>query len=228
MMDETATQQERETVDETQVDGTLAAENELPGGMFPDSPAPDRVVPAPQAHRGRITGVAIENPKDGGGTPFLKISCKSLETAADDALAVFLPVEYVNNVLVDPATLSKEETVTPNGNKAPSPYAKYGQTVRNSGKTAKDGTHIPGDGTLETLIRFATEQGHSVALATPRTFEQVANYLNSLCTGTEVVALMRAKGGDGEFADRLRTIRFVDFTYADGEKSLKDYRKLWK
>lgn len=214
----------------------VSAEEELLGtsmddaiaDLFPDTPAPEKPAPKPQAHRARITGVTLESNAE--GTKWLKFSYQSLENGSDDALTVFPPVAYVNNPMVDPATLSTETPINPEtGRPRMSERQKYAQSVRNSGKTKTDGTKIPGDGTIETIMRFAKEQGHAVPLAqTPRTFEKVAEYLNALCTGTEVVALLRAQGGDGEFSDRLRTSRFVDFTYADQPKSLKGYVKLWQ
>src|SRR5438105_3299684 len=113
-MEETGVQQQRETVvvDETttgsvdevlghtEAASTITTMEEAIGNMFPDTPAPDRVVPSPQAHRGRITGVTAETTQ--AGQRYLKVSWTSLETAGDDNLGIFPPQEYVDNVLVDP------------------------------------------------------------------------------------------------------------------------------
>jgi len=215
------------------------------GSLFPDTPAPDRPVPAPQAHRARITGVTAETSKE-GETRFLKVSYQSLETAADDSLMIFPPQAYVDNPLIDASALSTETPVNPNtGRNQMSDRQKYANSVRNSGKVAKEGSIIGhstlpsdgtalGDGTIETIARFAKEQGHTVSTATtPRTFDQLAAYLNQLVTGTEVVALLRPQGGDGEFADRLRTQRFVSQEFAENvlktynPQNGRGYRRLW-
>src|SRR5271156_685775 len=67
-------------------------------GLFPATPPPEKPVSAPQAHRGEITGVSEETSQ--GGTRYLKFNWKSKDTAQDDALSVFPPVEYINNVLI--------------------------------------------------------------------------------------------------------------------------------
>jgi hypothetical protein len=199
-----------------------APESTDTGGLFPNTPPPDKPIPVPQAHRGRITGVTAETGKDNGGR-YLQFTWKSLETAQDDNLSVFPPQEYIDNPLVDPATLS---TVAPVLNRndgsgtfeGDSPRVKYAKTVRNS----------KGDGTIESIVALAISQGHtSGGISTPRTFDEVAAYLNALVVGTDVIALMRAKGGDGDFADRLRTVRFGDPANIDSPKHFKNYRKLW-
>jgi hypothetical protein len=96
--------------------------------------------------------------------------------------------------------------------------AKYARAVRNS----------KGNGTIESIAKIANEQGHTVSLPIPRTFTALAAYLNELCTGTEIVALLKADGGDGEFADRLRTTGFTSLEYAESPKALKSFRKLWQ
>src|SRR5690348_17362075 len=89
------------------------------GGLFPNTPAPDRPSPAPQAHRARITGVTIENNKD-QTAQWLKVSYTSLDNGQDDSLTVFLPQAYIDNPSVDPATLSTAPgAVGANGKAAP-------------------------------------------------------------------------------------------------------------
>lgn len=224
MFDETAGTQEAfddsAPVDTTNAETTLAAEEateEAAGGLFPDTPAPDNPIPAPQAHRGVITGVTAETALN-TGTRFLKFSYQSKETANSDNLAIWLPVAYADNPMVDAETLSDEQPIKEDGSKGMSERAKYARAVRN-----KKGT-----GTIQTIVKMAEDQGHTVSLPAPRTFSQLASYLNQLCTGTEIVALLRAQGGDGEFADRLRTQNFVSQEYADNPKFLKNYRKLWQ
>lgn len=247
-MEETATQTAQDTSEG--VEGTGAEQfgqtmEEAIGGLFPDTPAPDRATPAPQAHRAQITGVTVETNKDNTAT-WLKVSYKSLETASDDSLTVFLPQAYIDNPTIDPSTLSTAPgPVGASGKAAPSDRQKYAAAVRNSGKAAKvgaiighstlpsDGTAL-GDGTIETIARFAIEQGHRpTSSTTPRTFQQLAEYLNGLTVGTTCVALLLPQGGDGEFADRLRTKRFVSQEFADNILKPFDpvkgrgYRRLW-
>jgi hypothetical protein len=193
------------------------------GGLFPDTPAPEKPVPQPQAHRGRITGVTAETFDSGARA--LKFSWQSLENAQDDNLTVFPPKEYCDNPQVDPATLRDDDGVTktsPDGSRTyttDSTRVQYAKRVRNK----------KGDGTIESIIALAIEQGHSVASShVPRTFEQVAAYLNELTTGTEVIGLMQAQGGDGEYADRLRTTRFGNPINTSNPKFFRKYRKLWE
>lgn len=221
--DETAGTQEalespQDSVDQGLQQGEVAdtTATEDAGGLFPDSPAPDRAIPQPQAHRGVITGVTAETTPN-TGTQFLKFSYRSKETANDDSLAVWLPKAYALNPTLDPATLSDEQSIKEDGTRGMSERAKYARAVRNS----------KGTGTIESIAKIANEQGHTVSLPIPRTFTQLAEYLNSLCAGTEIVALLKAEGGDGEFADRLRTQGFTSQEYADNPKFLKNYRKLW-
>ena len=228
MYDETAGTQEAL---ETQGDGTspdetnvlnegeeeIGQDNEQPGALFPDTPAPDRPIPQPQAHRGVITSVTAEVAPN-TGTQFLKFGWKSKETGNDDNLAIWLPQAYAINPMVDSATLSDEQPIKEDGTKGMSERAKYARAVRNS----------KGNGTIESIVKLAIEQGHQVSLPQPRTFNQLASYLNALCVGTEIVATMRAEGGDGDYADRLRTSAFVGFEYASSQKALKNYRKLWQ
>jgi hypothetical protein len=249
-MEETAAVQQ-ETQDITA--GDVGSVNEVLGtsmeetieGFFPSTPAPDRPAPVPQAHRATITGVSIETNKD-QTAQWLKVSYQSLDNGQDDSLTVFLPQAYIDNPLVDATTLSTAPgPIGASGKAAPSDRQKYAANVRNSGKAAKEGAIIAhstlpstgealGDGTLETLIRFATEQGHrATTTRAPRTFVEVAEYLNGLLAGTEAVALLLPQGGDGDFADRLRTKRFVSQTFAeeilkpfDPTKG-KGYRRLW-
>jgi hypothetical protein len=244
MFDDEATQMQREVPEEPiEVEGHEVGNGEI--DLFPDTPAPMRAAPVPQAHRVRITGVSVESSKD-TLTQWLKISYTSLDTAGDDALTVFLPQQYIDNPAVDPETLSKAPgPIGASGRPTPSEHQKYAAAVRNHGKAAKAGAIIAhsmnpsdgnelGDGTLETLIRFAKEQDHKVrSINVPRTFVQVAEYLNGLCTGTECVALLLPQGGDGEFSDRLRTRRFVSPAFAENVLKGYDpnkgrgYRRLW-
>lgn len=227
---------------EVEVEETVMGEGTETGGsadLFPDTPAPDRPVPAPQAHRVRITGVTLGAWPSGDA--YLDFHYTSMETAADDKLTVTPPKAYASNPLVDAKTLSTEETLSQNGKKVPSEQAQYARSIRNSGRSTKKGgffpnttlfieagESVPGDGTIETIMRFAKEQGRTVNVAhVPQTIGQVVEYLNALCTGTEAVALLRAQGGDGDFADRLRTQRFVSKEYAEQEGVLKDYRRIW-
>lgn len=247
-MEETAAVQTQTigTEDVGSVDEVLGQSmEETIGGLFPSTPPPDRATPAPQAHRAQITGVTVESNKDNTAT-WLKVSYKSLETASDDSLTVFLPQAYIDNPTVDPATLSTlPGPVGQSGKAAPSDRQKYAAAVRNSGKAGKagaiiahstlpsDGTAL-GDGTIETIARFAIEQGHTPTVTTtPRTFAQLAEYLNGLTVGTTAVALLLPQGGDGEFADRLRTKRFVSQEFAENVLKTFDpvkgrgYRRLW-
>ena len=202
-----------------QEETTAAAPEEEAGDLFPSTPPPEKAVPAPQAHRAVITGVTAETSAE-KGTRYLKFSYQSKETASADALMVFLPLAFIENPQIDAATLSDEPgpISATSGRPGPSERQKYATNVRNS----------KGDATIQVIKDLAVAQGHSVSLPSPRTFEQFANYLNQLCVGTELVALLKADGGDGEFADRLKTRRFVNFEYADNAKALKGYRKLWQ
>jgi hypothetical protein len=211
-----------ETVDTTEFTGTTSTEDtgttEETTGLFPSSAPPEKPVPTPQAHRGTITGVTVGVSKE-KGTRFLQFSYKSLDTAADDVLSVFPPQAYIDNVLIDPATLSDETVINENtGKPGLSERQKYARNVRNT----------KGDGTIESIAKLAIDQGHTTNRPLPRTFDQLAAYLNELTTGTEVIALLRAQGGDGDFADRLRVIRFADPANRDNPKFFKGYRKLWE
>jgi hypothetical protein len=190
------------------------------GGLFPSTPPPERPLPEPQAHRGRITSVTVQEFENGGKG--LKFNWKSLENAQDDSLMPFLPQEYIDNPQVDATILSE---VAPTINKADgttfegdSPRVKYAKSVRNS----------KGTGVIETIVKYAVAQGHSCVRQQPRTFEQLAAYLNELCTGTDIVALMRAKGGDGDFSDKLRTTAFGSIENVGNTKFFKNYRRLWE
>ena len=222
MDDATATERALETETGDGGNGNMSDETStLAGGLFPDTPAPEKPVPQPQAHMGRITGVTAETFDSGARA--LKFSWQSLDTAQDDNLTVFPPKEYCDNPQVDPATLSDSDGETRVG-KDGNPYTtdstrvQYAKRVRNK----------KGDGTIESIIALAIAQGHTVSSSTvPRTFQQVADYLNALCTGTEVIALLRAQGGDGDYADRLRTTRFGNPENAGNPKFFKNYRRLW-
>jgi hypothetical protein len=204
-------------------------------GLFPDTPAPTAPAPKPQAHRVRVTGVTEGTWPSGDKN--IQISLTSLETGSDFRFTLNPPTAYINNVLVDPSTLSDEETINENGNTVPSERVQYARSVRNSGKDGDSnkkggyfpnttqyidaGNPVPGDGTIETLARFAIEQGHTVTAPMPRTFTQLVTYLNNLTTGVECVALLKAKG------DFLNVQRLVSTEYASQERVLKGYRRLW-
>jgi len=186
------------------------------GGFFPNTPAPDKPSPKPQAHRATITGVTTGTSKT-KGTPFLSVAFRSLDTGLEDRLDIFPPAAYVANPQVDPNTISDEPTVKEDGTTGMSERAKYARNVRNS----------KGDGTIQELVGFATEQGHTTDLGAPTTFDEVGAYLNDVVTNTEVVVSLSADK-DGAFTDRLRARRFSNIVTASNNKYYKNVQRMWE
>jgi len=188
-------------------------------GLFPSTPAPDKPIPLPEAHRARIDGVTAETSPN-TGTQYLKFSYTSLDTGIQDTLSVFPPTAYVIDPGVDGSTLSDERPVKEDGTLGMSERAKYARNVRNT----------KGDGTIQLISQFAIEQGRVWQGGTAKTFDELAAGLNQLTSGVEVVAFRKADtGGDPQYADRLRTTRFANINTASNPKYYKPpVKRMWE
>lgn len=204
------------------------------GGLFPSTPPPKKEAPQPDAHEGRINGVGlIEGDGANGHWTGLKISLSSVNEAFDTDLTVFLPPLYAENPQVDYTTLPTGEVVTGTNEDGTSysyekgnQQADYAKVVRNS----------KGDGLIETLFGIASSQGLAQGeFAAPTSAQQLADVLNNLVVGAQVVFTRSAdkKPKNPEFADQLRVRRLLNAFEKDGTRTIdnpkrfKNQRKAW-
>lgn len=186
--------------------------------LFPDTPNVEKDKPKPDAHRGIVTSVELKR-FDSGATALL-VNVQSQDEGFDDNYAIFLPKSYVENIRVNPQTLSTETPVKEDGKLGLSERQKYARAVRNT-----DGT-----GELQVLAALAKKQERSASGPAPTNIEELAEWYNVLLSGMEI-GFSRSVDKNPEnpaFADRLRTRRVWDIAQVGNDKFHKKTRRAWE
>ena len=179
--------------------------------MFPDTP--ELVVPPtdPEAHRGTITGVTREDAST--GSVGIKIALTSTDTGLQTDYTIWPPIEFVEDIKVDPTTLSDE----PRPGKKQSPKERYGQVVRNSTKT----------GEIQRLLQLAAEQDRH-ATKQPEDFDDFVAMMDQLLSGVLVVFTRKVEKAQEGFSPRLKVSTIENITTADNPKKFKKMIKRWE
>lgn len=213
--DTTTTQEDVQT--ETVQEG--ASDANAFDSLFPDTPNVEKEKPKPDAHRGVVTSVELKT-FDSGATAFL-VNVRSQDEGFDDNYAIFLPREYVEDIKVNPQTLSTETPVNADtGKTGLSARQKYARAVRNT-----DGT-----GELQVLAALARKQERTPSGPAPTNISELAEWYNVLLSGMEI-GFSRNVDKNAEnpaFADRLRTKRVWDIAQASDPKFHKKIRRAWE
>jgi len=188
------------------------AEGDLFSEMLPDTPELVVPPPDPEAHRGTITGVTREDAST--GSVGIKISLTSTDTGLQTELIIWPPKQFVDDITVDPTTLSDE----PVPGKKQSPKERYGQVVRNSTKT----------GEIQKLLALASEQDRH-ASQVPTEFDTFVALLDELLSGLQCVFTRRVeKNNDPQFTDRLKVATIESINTVDNPKKFKKMVKKWE
>jgi hypothetical protein len=169
---------------------------------------------AADAHRGQIVGVTSK--KFDTGSTGIELSLKSSDAGFDATYMFFPPTEFVDNIHVDPTTLSE----VPNPGKKQSPQQRYAVVIANANKTAE----------IQALRIIAQEQGRTLSGAVPPTsFEDYVSLLNSLLSGVEVVFTRKPdeSAEDPRYRGKLKVNRIYPPETANKPKALKAYKKSW-
>lgn len=182
--------------------------------LLPDTPELIIPEPEPEAHRGKITGITVETYDT--GTTGIIVSLKSTDTGLKESLKIFPPAEFVENIAVDPATLSTE----PKPGKKQSPRERYGSVVRNHNKDAE----------LQKLLALASEQGRTAAGARPTDFGEFVAMLDQLLTDVPVIFVRRPDAkAEGSYKNKLKVTRINSFTTIDDPKKYyKKVNRMWE
>ena len=202
--------------DEPEVTGTEpVAEGNALEALFPDTPTIDKPVPKPDAHRGRINGVALAT-FDSGATA-IQIALTSIDEGFDDQHSIFLPAGFVADIKVDPNTLPVGEADA-EGVVRGNQRGQYARTVRNS----------KGDAELQVLFNIAAKQGRT-ATTVPTNIAELTETMNQVLSGVEVVFTRAAdkNPANPQYADRLRVRRIADPETASNPKYYRKLRKAW-
>lgn len=160
--------------------------------LYPSTPAIDKPKVANTLNTGRITGVTEEQTQ--AGQTYVKVHLSLLDEGKDVDKAIFFPAAYVEDIFVDPNTLSDEDRVTASGSTAPSDRKSYGQVVRNTS----------GDAQLQLLGKIASEAGQTIG--SPKTFSKLVQGLNAALQGADVYVTRTPDKNpkNAEFANMLR------------------------
>ena len=186
--------------------------------LFPDTPNVEKDKPKPDAHRGTVTSVELKR-FDSGATALL-VNVRSQDEGFDDNYAIFLPKAYVEDIRVNPQTLSTETPIKEDGKAGLSERQKYARAIRNT-----DGT-----GELQVLAALAKKQERTASGPAPTNIDELAEWYNVLLSGMEL-GFSRSVDKNPEnpaFADRLRTRRIWDIAQASDPKFHKKVRRAWE
>jgi len=205
--------------------------------LFPDTPTIKKEPPKGQVHETTVTGVDSRT-FDSGATA-LVISLKSENTGRMFDHMLFLPTFFVENVKVNPETLSQEKPVKTRENaegeeeqyEGQSDQQQYAVRIRNEA----------GTGDLETLFAVAVQQGRADGVDLNFTnFDELVTVLGKVLPGTEFLMTLGADKNpkDPAFADNLRVRRLINpietspklagtFT-KDNPKRFTNLRKMWE
>lgn len=146
------------------------------GNPFGAPDTPELAPPARQsdAHRVKVDGVSLVNSEYGSK---LRIATTSQDMGITINHDLWLPEGYVENPKVDPTTLPTSE------NFIEDQQGKYAKDIHNSKKTA----------TLDNYLSYAYAQGRTEfgALAQASTIEAVAEALNGVLAGVELIVVRK-------------------------------------
>lgn len=187
-----------------------------------DTPEIKQPTPKPQAHRGRIEAVTLTEPSENGNRA-IKFSLTSIDTGREDEQNVWLPKDFVEDITIDPETLSTGEKDPTTGEVIEANQrGSYAMGIANSDKTA----------TLQALRIIAAQVGRVLPpdSKTPTNIEEYVELHGELLTGLEVVYTLtpNRKAEDPRFRNILRVSRFMSIEDTVGNpKVLKKYLKAW-
>src|SRR5271157_678841 len=195
-----------------EAEAAATAPADLFSEMLPNTPELVVPPPEPEVTRGEITGVSREDAAT--GSVGIRVSLKSTDTAVEDSLTYWPPIEFVEDISVDPSTLSNE----PKPGKKQSPRERYGVVVRNSTKTAD----------IQKLLALAAEQDRHITGA-PNDFDEFVALLDELLTGIPVVFTRRPeKNAEPQYANRLKVGVIEPASAAENPKKFKRMIKRWE
>ena len=168
--------------------------------------------PTPQAHRGTVEGLSLET-FDSGATA-IKFALKSVDTGADHEYTLFLPLDFVADIHLDPTDLPSEK-----GNNQ---KMSYTIGISNSDQTA----------TMQELRTFAAAQNRTLPedVEAPTNISEWSDLHAAIFTGIELVYLLRpdTKADEPAFRNRLRVTGFRSIDVVGNPKMLKKYRRMWE
>jgi hypothetical protein len=190
-----------------------------------DTPELKQPARPPDAHRGRIESVVLTDPNDNGNRA-IHITLTSLDTGQLDETDIWLPKDFVENINIDPETLSTGEKDPVTGDVIEANQrGSYGMGISNSDK----------DATLQTLRILAAQVGLALPVdeKVPTNIEEYVDSHAKLLTGLELVYTRtrpskKRQAENPQFKNVLRVNRFFPIEGTVGNpKVLKKYRKAW-
>lgn len=178
------------------------------------------------AHRGRIESVVLTDPNDNGNRA-IHITLTSIDTGQTDETDIWLPKDFVEDINIDPETLSTGEKDPVTGEVIePNQRGSYGMGIANSDK----------DATLQTLRILAAQVGRALPpdAKNPTNIEEYVDLHGELLTGLELVYTRtrpskKRQAENPQFRNVLRISRFLPIEGTVGNpKVLRKYVKAWE
>lgn len=185
------------------------------GGFMEHAATAPVVIPNPELHRGRITGVQwIENTNTEGGR--LQIGLESLDTGVETEFSIFPPLTFVENMYAPIEAFSTEKPYNEETGKFGfSEFDNYSRLIKNEAGTS----------VLQELTKIAIAQGRTPAAEKPETLEEWAAQYNALLTDVTCVFTRSADKNprDVQYASVLRVRRIMSPDIVDNPKRMKYY-----
>ncbi len=185
-----------------------------------DTPELETPPATPDAHRAVIDAVTLER-ADSGATA-IRLALRSLDAGFETDYSIWLPKSFVDDVNLDPATLSEGEFNPLTGKIEGNERQQYRINVANSTKDAE----------LQRLRAIAYESGRTLPPGSkkPANINEYVELLAHLLTGLEVIFIRRpdSKADDPRYRNRLRVKGIRSLADTNKGKAFKGYVKAWE